>query len=251
MRLTIAASAAATVLYTPVIKRHLLAKNLVVASTIAAAPLAGALAAGAAGPGLRAVLVPTAFLWLGILQREIMMDIQVCGGQKGTDPMGRLWWNGLARCLLAHGQQRQGRPTLLPRQWCRVARCRLACSTRHPPPLQDRLGDGAAGVRTLPVVLGPRAALGVCLSLLISCFALAAHAVLAGGGLAWAWAGHPGLEAPLRATALAAVAAVLAAPVSAALAVLRSDFSRDRVSAAISVSMKSVGLGTLLLAILA
>jgi 4-hydroxybenzoate polyprenyltransferase len=88
VRLTIAASAAATVLYTPVIKRHLLAKNLVVASTIAAAPLAGALAAGAAGPGLKAVLAPTAFLWLGILQREIMMDIQVRKKIKGAGDGG-------------------------------------------------------------------------------------------------------------------------------------------------------------------
>lgn len=49
-----------------------------VACVIAAAPLAGALAAGAGGgPGLRAVLAPCAFLWLGIMFREIMMDIQV------------------------------------------------------------------------------------------------------------------------------------------------------------------------------
>jgi hypothetical protein len=101
------------------------------------------------------------------------------------------------------------------------------------------------------VVAGPRAALGVCLALLGSCFALAAHAALAGGGLAWAWAAHPGLEAPLRAAALAVMAAVLSAPLRAALAVLRSDYARDRVSAAIAVSMKSVALGTLLLAILA
>lgn len=81
VRLIIAASAAATLLYTPLIKRHLLAKNLVVASTIAVAPLAGALAAGAAGPGLRAVLAPSAFLFLGIMHREIMMDIQVSLGR--------------------------------------------------------------------------------------------------------------------------------------------------------------------------
>lgn len=55
-----------------------LVKNCVVACIIAAAPLAGALAAGAGGgPGLRAVLAPCAFLWLGIMFRELMMDIQV------------------------------------------------------------------------------------------------------------------------------------------------------------------------------
>ena len=108
MRLTIAASAAATVLYTPLIKRHLLAKNLVVAATIAAAPLAGALAAGAAGAGLRAVLAPTAFLFLGILHREIMMDIQV--GRTG---------GGGGGVLLVGGEERRGR------WWCFA--CLLAC----------------------------------------------------------------------------------------------------------------------------
>ncbi len=77
VRLIVAVSSAATVLYTPFFKKQTLVKNCVVATTIAAAPLAGALAAGAAGPGLHAVLAPSAFLWLGIMHREIMMDIQV------------------------------------------------------------------------------------------------------------------------------------------------------------------------------
>jgi 4-hydroxybenzoate polyprenyltransferase len=191
VRLIIAASAAATVLYTPLLKRHTLVKNLAVASTIAAAPLAGALAAGAAGPGLRTVLGPSAFLFLGIMQREIMMDIQ------------------------------------------------------------DRGGDGAAGVQTLPVVLGPRVALAVCCALLAACGALAAHAALCGGGLAAAWVARPALEPLLRGAALAAVAANLARPVAATLAVLRSGFGREEVSHAIGVGMSSAGLGTLLLAILA
>ena len=80
VRLIIALSSALTVLYTPLFKRQTLVKNVVVAATIAAAPLAGALAAGAAGPGLRAVLPPCLFLFLGILHREIIMDIQVGGG---------------------------------------------------------------------------------------------------------------------------------------------------------------------------
>lgn len=62
----------------PPLPPQTLVKNCVVACVIAAAPLAGALAAGAGGgPGLRAVLAPCAFLWLGIMFREIMMDIQV------------------------------------------------------------------------------------------------------------------------------------------------------------------------------
>lgn len=191
VRLIVALSSALTVLYTPVLKKRTLVKNCVVACIIAAAPLAGALAAGAGGgPGLRAVLAPCAFLWLGIMFRELMMDIQ------------------------------------------------------------DRRGDSAAGVLTLPVVLGPRAALGIGFGLLAACLALAAHAAAYGSGLAWAWATAPALEPAARAAALAAVAWVLSTPCAAAVAVQRSGFGKAEVCHAIDVSMKSVGLGTLLLALL-
>ena len=171
--------------------------------------------------------------------------------------------------------------------------------THLPHPPQDRSGDGALGVQTLPVVLGPRAALAVGLAPLAACAALGAHAALRGAGLAWsAWPAHAAwLEPALRCAALAAVAWNLAQPTAAAwqvrcrppstsprrllargrlaspccrsvasclcfrllhhappclgLQVLRSGFDRDRVSAAIAISMKSVGLGTLLLAVLA
>ncbi len=115
---------------------------------------------------------------------------------------------------------------------------------------QDRRGDGAAGVLTLPVVLGPRAALGIGFGLLAACMALAAHAAVYGGGLAWAWAAAPALEPAARTAALAAVAWVLSTPCAAAVAVQRSGFGKAEVSRAIDVSMKSVGLGTLLLALL-
>lgn len=116
--------------------------------------------------------------------------------------------------------------------------------------MQDRRGDGEAGVPTLPVVLGPRAALGIGFGLLAACLALAAHAAVYGSGLAWAWAAAPALEPVARAAAVAAVAWVLSTPCGAALAVQRSGFARQEVSRAIDVSMKSVGLGTLLLALL-
>ncbi|KAL4442686.1 hypothetical protein ABPG77_006680 [Micractinium sp. CCAP 211/92] len=190
VRLIVAVSSAATVLYTPFFKKQTLVKNCVVATTIAAAPLAGALAAGAAGPGLHAVLAPSAFLWLGIMHREIMMDIQ------------------------------------------------------------DRRGDGAAGVQTLPVVLGPRGALAFCLALLAACSALAVSAALQGSGLAWAWAGRPALEAPLRCAALGCVAWVLSCNVASTLGVLRSRFGREEVTRAINVAMSSVSVGTVLLALL-
>lgn len=115
---------------------------------------------------------------------------------------------------------------------------------------QDRRGDGAAGVPTLPVVLGPRAALGIGFGLLAACMALAAHAAVFGSGLAWSWAAAPALEPLARTAALGAVAWTLSTPCAAALAVQRSGFGRQEVSHAIDVSMASVGLGTLLLSLL-
>ena len=53
LRGVVALSAAATLLYTPVLKRLTGVKNAAVAAVIALAPLAGALAAGAVRRGLR------------------------------------------------------------------------------------------------------------------------------------------------------------------------------------------------------
>ena len=47
LRIIIAASAAATLLYTPLLKRMTLVKNVAVAAVIALSPVSGALAAGA------------------------------------------------------------------------------------------------------------------------------------------------------------------------------------------------------------
>ena len=66
VRAITAASAAATVLYTPLLKRLPLVKTCTVAAVISAAPLAGALAAGAGAAGLHAVAPACAFLFLTI-----------------------------------------------------------------------------------------------------------------------------------------------------------------------------------------
>lgn len=160
------------------------------ATTIAAAPLAGALAAGAAGPGLRCMAAPTAYLFMSILHREILMDIA------------------------------------------------------------DRNGDRASGVPTLPVVLGARASLAICAALLGACAALGVHAALAGRGLAWAWGAHPAWEPGMRTAALAAVAWAHAPSAAAIAAILRSGFGRPQLSHAITLGLRSAGLGTLLLAAL-
>eukprot|EP00887_Chlorella_sp_A99_P000170 scaffold13.g170.t1 len=82
LRLVIAASAAATLAYTPLLKRVLLLKNLTVAATVAAAPLAGALAVGAAptAAGLAPVLLPSTYVFLMIWLREAMMDMSDAEG---------------------------------------------------------------------------------------------------------------------------------------------------------------------------
>ena len=71
----------------------------------------------------------------------------------------------------------------------------------------------------MPVVLGPRAALGIHCALLAASMALAARAAVFGPGLAWSWAAAPALEPACRAVALAAAAWTLYAPCAAALAV--------------------------------
>ncbi|CAL5225213.1 g7998 [Coccomyxa viridis] len=82
LRAIIATSAAATLLYTPVLKRLTFVKNVAVASVIALTPLTGALALGQ-GPGvLAAVAGPCAALFCGILHREILMDLNDVDGDR-------------------------------------------------------------------------------------------------------------------------------------------------------------------------
>jgi len=84
LRFIIAASAAITLLYTPILKRISFLKNAAVAATIAAAPCAGALASGAVGGHLRVVAGPCAFLFLAVCYREILMDINDVEGDKAS-----------------------------------------------------------------------------------------------------------------------------------------------------------------------
>lgn len=100
------------------------------------------------------------------------------------------------------------------------------------------------------MVLGPRASLAICAALLAACLALSAHAALAGRGLTWAWATRPAWEPALRAAGLAVSSATLAPSVAAGAAVLRSGFGREEVSHAITVAVRTAGLGTLVLAML-
>ena len=117
--------------------------------------------------------------------------------------------------------------------------------------INDRVGDAAAGVATLPVRLGPEAAF-ICA---VACLAVA---------LACAWQGVRApawLAAALAAAGLPtfapllAVRAALLAMISPALAglvgVWRSAFDPQRVDESITGSMKTMGAGLVLLACVA
>lgn len=75
LRILIVASAVLTLIYTPVLKKMSVLKNAVVALTVALAPLAGALAASADGHGIHAIIKPCIFAFLGVMNREILMDL--------------------------------------------------------------------------------------------------------------------------------------------------------------------------------
>ncbi|CAK0787933.1 hypothetical protein CVIRNUC_011155 [Coccomyxa viridis] len=82
LRLIIAASAAATLLYTPVLKRLTAVKNLSVALVIALTPLTGALSLGQGQKLLRSMAGLCLVLFCGILHREILMDLNDVDGDR-------------------------------------------------------------------------------------------------------------------------------------------------------------------------
>lgn len=84
LRIIVAASAMATLLYTPLLKRMTLLKNLTVASIVAASPITGALAAGTGRAGLHAVLPLCAYVFFGIFYREVLMDMNDAEGDRAA-----------------------------------------------------------------------------------------------------------------------------------------------------------------------
>eukprot|EP00891_Asterochloris_glomerata_P005209 jgi/Astpho2/5209/fgenesh1_pg.00074_%23_30_t len=87
LRTIIAASAALTLLYTPLLKQLTWIKNACVAAVVAASPFAGALAARAEPLGLQAVMVPCLFVFGGVFYREILMDLNDSEG----DRRNKIW----------------------------------------------------------------------------------------------------------------------------------------------------------------
>jgi geranylgeranylglycerol-phosphate geranylgeranyltransferase len=188
LRIVIALSAAATLLYTPVLKRLTGIKNATVAAVITASPLAGALAAKAGGAGIMRLVPLCTFLFMGLMYREVLMDIT------------------------------------------------------------DVVGDREAGIRTIPVVAGRTAALGVAAMCIAVAGSLLAFAAFHSHGLAWAWASGWAAERTVRALAMLSVV-FEASPVAAAiLSIWRSTFDRSTISRAVDESMKSIGIGMIVLA---
>ena len=188
LRLIIAASAATTLLYTPILKRISFVKNAAVAATIAGAPLAGALAVGASDGHLRAALAPCGLLFLAVCYREILMDIH------------------------------------------------------------DVQGDAAAGVITLPVLLGRKRALVFGLGLLGACTVLMVNTACFGNGMAWAWHDAPAMEWWIRIMGAGAGCAALLQPMTTGVKLLKKGFPEDDLRDAIDDTLKTVGAGLILMA---
>lgn len=185
LRLIIAISAAATLAYTPILKRMTAMKNLTVAFIIAASPLSGALATGLAAEAWTRVLPLSAFLFGGVCFREMLMDIN------------------------------------------------------------DRAGDEVAGLRTVPIVLGTRAALAVATACMMCGVAAGTAAIVASCASSTS-------TLAISARAAAAVAFVVGTIAHVARDVrniMRSEFDQNMVSDAIQGSFSPIGWGMILLAI--
>lgn len=120
--------------------------------------------------------------------------------------------------------------------------------------ITDRKGDAATGVVTVPVLLGPAAALRIGCVLVGGCWALSVWAALGRAelplGLAWLCsfgvpAGGQRLARWAAATALSAVAARMAAPLAT---MWREGLSEESTAKAVERLAEGVGAGTLLLA---
>lgn len=117
--------------------------------------------------------------------------------------------------------------------------------------IQDHEGDAEAGVRTLPVIVGPRRALLAGVGLLVGCMGLAAYVACTGTGLAWMWAQHASAAVWVRACCVLCLGWTLWKPLDAARQVWRGGFEKERISAAIDDTLKTIGAGMILLAAIA
>lgn len=115
--------------------------------------------------------------------------------------------------------------------------------------ITDVDGDAAAGVLTMPVVLGRPLAL----LFATACVALASvHGMalaLQGNGLAWLWAHCP--PALVRGLSVAAMAGVAVPLLRGCWRVYQSEYDAQQTSSVIDGSLLPIGLGMVLMATLA
>lgn len=114
--------------------------------------------------------------------------------------------------------------------------------------IHDVEGDAAAGVVTLPVLLGRKYAMGLGLGLLVACVGLIVNVAWHGNGLAWVWQAVPELEIWVRAMGAGAGCAALLRPIAAGIGLMQREFPEEELGTAIDDTLKTVGTGLVLLA---
>jgi geranylgeranylglycerol-phosphate geranylgeranyltransferase len=114
--------------------------------------------------------------------------------------------------------------------------------------IQDVEGDAAAGFKTLPVLFGRDRALSLGLGLLTASLALIVFTALHGHGLSWLWLTAPQLEPLFRTSLALGGCAVILRPMAAAVKLWKRNFPEKDVGIAIDETLKTVGMGMILLA---
>lgn len=117
--------------------------------------------------------------------------------------------------------------------------------------INDREGDAAAGVVTLPVTAGPDATLAVCQALMAAAAAVGLRAAAAGAGLSWLAAAVPGLVLAARLLGGGVVLAAVGAAMLGADRARRARFDRGLLSTAVDRAMRCTAAGLLAIAALA
>lgn len=118
--------------------------------------------------------------------------------------------------------------------------------------INDRGGDARAAVLTLPVVFGCKTALAVAAAAVAAALLFGLGAALVWGqGLAWLWEYQYAPMALVRGVTALAVLLVASPMLTACAAVWQSGFDPEVTGEAINGSMKPIGMGMLLMSVLA
>jgi geranylgeranylglycerol-phosphate geranylgeranyltransferase len=116
--------------------------------------------------------------------------------------------------------------------------------------INDVQGDAAAGIRTLPVLIGKTYALLIAVAALLLASGLLLFEAWTGDGAASVWAVLPRLEPAGRLFAAFLGLCIMSRPVVAAVELWRQDFPSTKVGAVVDDSLTSLGAGMLFLAVL-